>query len=181
MRGKVPVVTSIPSRRRIARLALSVAALLSPAMALGADQAPKPLPFEPIIPLTDEEAAALPSSLGAEAWLISLELPKSLNAGAPAVAQFRLTTQGGYRFDLDYPCSFRPHPSATAKFAAERVPLTASTRKACAKAPGETCQVTLPLAFTPAARTARVTGTLSFSVCNTERCLIQRVTLSAAR
>jgi len=175
------VMIALHSCRRVACLALSLAVLLPPVAAPAADQAPVPLPPEPVIPMTAEEAAALPSSMGAEAWLISLELPRSLRAGAPAVARIQLTTQGAYFVDPGFQSSFRPHPSATAKFAAERVPLKASARKACAKAPKQACQVTLPLQFTPAARTARVTGTLSFSVCDPEHCLNQRVTLSAAR
>jgi hypothetical protein len=52
-------------------------------------------------------------------------------------------------------------------------------RTPCADHPEETCTVSSPLPFTtPRIGEARLTGTVAFSVCNPDRCLIEKVRLS---
>jgi hypothetical protein len=80
-----------------------------------------------------------------------------------------------------YPMSFRPAPAATATFQGEKVALgEGADRTSCADPPGEACAVSAPLRFTAReAGEARVAGTVAFSVCSPERCLIEKVPLSA--
>ena len=116
----------------------------------------------------------------AEAWSVVLEVPAPLRPGAPAVASLRLTARAGNHVNLDYPASFRPAADATVAFAGARVALSPADRVACAGHAEETCTVRWPLPFTAAdTARARVAGTLAFSVCSAERCLIERVVLGA--
>lgn len=124
-------------------------------------------------------AASHPARAEAEAWTVALELPASLLAGVPAVARVHLAARAGHHVNLEYPASFRPDGGATVAFAAERVALAAETRRPCPGRPAETCQVALALPFTPGAPPARLSGTVAFSVCTAERCLIERVPLGA--
>ncbi len=77
--------------------------------------------------------------------------------------------------------AFRPDAASTARFAGERVPLgEGAVRTACAAFPGEDCTVSAPLGFTAAvAGETRLSGVVAFSVCNPDRCLIEKVPLAA--
>jgi hypothetical protein len=77
--------------------------------------------------------------------------------------------------------AFRPDAAATAAFEAERVPLgEGAERTSCADHPGEACAVSAPLRFTARAPgPSRLSGTVAFSVCNPDRCLIEKVPVAA--
>jgi hypothetical protein len=150
------------------RLALALAAILlplAPAMAVGA---------------APSGAATLPPSRAeAAAWTVALELPATPRAGVPATATIRLAARAGHHVNLEYPAAFKPDERSTASFGGARVALTVAASSPCAGRPGETCEVRLALPFTPAAAPARLSGTVLFSVCTAERCLIERIALGA--
>lgn len=186
--------TDLPPRHRAAlvALALPLAALTAIAPARGSDGAPRsppsgatnagPAPATPAAAPSHAEAAphaTAPSHAEAVAWTISLGLPALAPAGAPALARILLTARAGHHVNLEYPASFRPDSGATVGFPGARVPLTASEKVQCAGRTAETCQATLALPFTPGAPPARLSGTVSFSVCTADRCLIERVALAA--
>ena len=127
----------------------------------------------------DAAPPAAPASAEAEAWAVALELPPRLPAGAPAVALVRLTARAGHHVNLEYPASFKPAADATVTFSGARVALAVREPAPGAGRPGETCQVALALPFTPGAARPRLAGTVAFSVCSADRCLIERVALSA--
>ena len=110
---------------------------------------------------------------------MALELPPKVRAGEAAVALIRLTARAGHHVNLEYPASFRPDGAATARFSGPRVALAVGQRLPCAGRPGETCQATLGLPFTPVAGPVRISGTVAFSVCTADRCLIEKVALAA--
>jgi hypothetical protein len=89
--------------------------------------------------------------------------------------------RGRYHVNREYPMSFRPDATASATFEGERVALgDGATLTPCADHPGDGCSVSAPLRFTArSAGEARLAGTVAFSVCNPERCLIEKVPLSA--
>jgi hypothetical protein len=128
-----------------------------------------------------EPAAAAGPRAEAEAWTVALELPAGLRAGAPATARVRVTARAGYHVNLEYPAAFKPDAGATVTFAGARVPLAAASAEkvACAGHATDTCQAAFALPFTPGDRPARLAGTVSFSVCTADRCLIERVALAA--
>jgi hypothetical protein len=148
-------------------LALLGLLLLPPAMARGA-AAPPPGEPQP------------PSPAEAEPWTVALALPASLRAGVPATATVSLTARAGHHVNLEYPLAFKPDARSQASFSAPRVPLAVAASRPCTGRPAETCEVTLPLPFTPGAGPVRLSGTVLFSVCTAERCLIERVALGAA-
>jgi hypothetical protein len=148
--------------RRLAFAALALALLLPVTAVRGGEPAPLP-----------------PSRQEAPPWTIALELPAPLRAGVSATATIRLTARAGHHVNLEYPASFRPDGAATARFSGPRMALAVGERLPCAGRPGETCQVTLSLPFTPDAAPARVSGAVAFSVCTADRCLIEKVALAA--
>ena len=116
-----------------------------------------------------------------EAFLVVLEPPATARAGEAATARVVVTARGSYHVNRDYPMAFRPDAASTARFAGERVALgEGAARTACRDFPGEDCTVSAPLAFTaPPSGETRLSGTAAFSVCNPDRCLIEKVPLSA--
>jgi hypothetical protein len=126
--------------------------------------------------------AALPAGPRAEgeAFEVGLEPPAGAKVGEAATARVVVKARGPYHVNRDYPMSFRPDTASTAAFDGEKVALgEGAERTPCADHPGEACAVSAPLRFT--ARTAgeaRLAGTVAFSVCNPERCLIEKVPLA---
>jgi hypothetical protein len=115
-----------------------------------------------------------------EAYRVVLVPPASAKAGSVATARVVLTARGPYHVNRDYPTSFRVDRASTAVFPAERVPLGAGAeRTPCKDFPGETCTVSAPLGFrAPASGETRIAGVVAFSVCNPDRCLIEKVPVS---
>ncbi len=121
-----------------------------------------------------------PRSEGA-AWRVEISAPETPGPGAAGTARVTVTALPPYHVNRDYPMSFRPDAASTATFAGPRVALgEGATRTPCAEAPAESCTVAAPLPYT-APRTGPVVlaGTVAFSVCNPDRCLIEKVPLSA--
>ena len=116
-----------------------------------------------------------------EAFQVALEAPAAAAPGQGAAARVVITARGPYHVNRDYPMAFRPDASSRSAFAADRMALGAgAVRTACKDFPGEDCSVSLPLEFTAAAGgETRLSGTVAFSVCNPDRCLIEKVPLSA--
>ncbi len=123
---------------------------------------------------------AAPSRAEAEAWAVALSLPTVVKPGAPAVAQVLVTARAGHHVNLEYPFSFKPSGSVAATFSGERVALKAGEQRACPGRPSEPCEVVFPIPFTPGSASPRISGTMAFSVCSADRCLIERVVLSSA-
>jgi hypothetical protein len=163
--------TCAPGTRALSRRswpALAALILLLPlAAARGAEAAPA-------------AAATLPPSRAEAApWTVALELPSALRAGVPATATIRLAARAGHHVNLEYPAAFKPNERSTATFGGARVPLAVTASSPCPGRTGETCEVTLALPFTPGAGHTRLSGTVLFSVCTAERCLIERIALGA--
>jgi len=130
----------------------------------------------------EEAASARPVVAREEAanWVAALEVPGRLRAEAPSRGLVRIAARGGMHVNEEYPTSFRPAPDATASFAGDRVALSdVVERVRCDGGEPSACEVTYALPFVPrGAGDVRVSGTLAFSVCNAERCLIEKVALT---
>ncbi len=112
-------------------------------------------------------------------WAATLEAPPA-RAGSTAMASLHVSARAGYHVNLDYPMAFRPAPESTAAFSAERIPLRPAAATPCQGRPAETCAVRLELPFTaPSKGAAHLAGTLAFSVCSADRCLIEKVLLGS--
>ncbi len=105
-------------------------------------------------------------------WTLRLELPAP---GAKA-AVVHLAARAGFHVNLEYPITFRPAPGAAG--GAAKLALSPATKAPCKESPKDACAITLELPLP--AGDAPVEGTLAFSVCTAERCLIEKVALSSA-
>lgn len=122
-------------------------------------------------------APAPPAAEAAKPYQLRVEPPAGARAGQPATGRVVVEVHGDYHVNRDYPVAFRPDPASVGAFGAERLPLAeAAERTPCASHPGEACTLAAPLRFTPAAAgPLSVSGTLAFSVCNPQVCLIEKV------
>jgi len=141
--------------------------------------APPTAPAPP--PATQAPAGPSGPRAEGEAFQVALEPPASARAGEPAAARIVITARGPYHVNREYPVAFRPDASSRPAFAADWMPLgDGAVRTPCKDFPGEDCSVSAPLGFTAAAGgETRLSGTVAFSVCNPDRCLIEKVPLSA--
>lgn len=115
---------------------------------------------------------------GAE-WSVRVDAPAAGAGGAFAV-ELHLASRAGFHVNLDYPMAFLPSPGSTVTFREARMPLAPKARTPCPGRAQESCAVTLELPYAaPEKGEARLAGTLAFSVCSEERCLIQKVPLLA--
>jgi hypothetical protein len=147
---------------RIAVVALALLLPITPAWGV------EPVPSE--LPPTHQEAPA---------WAVTLALPSPLRAGVAATATFQLIARAGHHVNLEYPTAFKPDARSNVTVAGPRVALATVGTRPCPGRPGETCELTLALPFTPGAAQRRLSGTVLFSVCTAERCLIERIALGA--
>lgn len=160
-------------------LVLSLLAL-SLAAACTKDQAPPPKPA------TTPTAAAAPAqpagpSADAAEYAVTLSPPTTVKAGTEAAASFAITAKGTFHVNPDYPLAFTPDGAQNVRFAGDKVKLAFGDKTPCAAKAEDACQVAVPLAFiAEQAGPAKVSGTLAFSVCDPERCLIQKVPLAVA-
>jgi hypothetical protein len=112
-----------------------------------------------------------------EAFQVSLVPPASAKPGAAATARVVVTARAPYHVNRDYPTSFRVDKGSTAVFPGEKVPLgEGAERTPCKGFPAEACALSAPLPFRAAASgETRIAGVVAFSVCNADRCLIEKV------
>jgi hypothetical protein len=169
----------------LSRLASSLVLAVGGALSLaGCSRSPGGATEAPAVPAAAAPAPTRPTGprAGGEAFLVALEPPGAARASAQATARVVVTARGTYHVNRDYPMSFRPDPASTATFPSEKVALgEGAARTACKDQPDEVCTVSAPLAFTaPDSGEARIAGTVAFSVCNADRCLIEKVPVSAA-
>ncbi len=181
---------ALPSRLALAAaLVAGLASFAAPAPAYAASDGPSASPSSPS---SSPSASAAPSGTsqaptsppsdrgGEQTWTVSLETPAA-RAGQTSHAVARITALAGYHVNLEYPLSFRPSPEATVEFQGARIALTPASRAPCPGGGKDTCSITAEIPFTaPRAGEARLAGTLAFSVCTADRCLIEKVTLSSA-
>lgn len=124
--------------------------------------------------------ARAPATAEKDLWAVALQVPRA-RPGDPSRATVRIQARAGYHVNTEYPTSFQPDPAAAATLGSKKLMLTerlASTP--CAALPGQACDLTFALPFTPpAAGEGVLAGTLAFSVCTADRCLIEKARLSA--
>ena len=102
----------------------------------------------------------------------------ALKASGPASAEISIAARDGFHVNPDYPLKFTPSKESTVTFAGPSVALLEVLQKTpCEAHPEDTCRATAPIAFTSGVGPALVAGTLAFSVCNADQCLIEKVAL----
>jgi hypothetical protein len=127
-----------------------------------------------IKPAASPAAAAgpAPSRVETETYAVAF-------SAAAAGGTITLTARPPLHINADYPAAFKPDPGPVA-FAGERVPLGQEQKTPCAAKAEDTCQSTSTVAYTGGAAGAQVSGTVLFSVCEPEKCLIEKVRVASA-
>lgn len=122
------------------------------------------------------------SSTEAPEWKVELRPLDPATPGKPTRLEVELLAREGFHINPEYPLSFRAGDSEGASAAKPRFDRgDGLVLEPCASEPKFNCRARLPILFT-AERAARVEvrGTLAFSVCDPNRCLIQKVPLAVA-
>jgi hypothetical protein len=165
--------------------ALTVAVLM---LGLGCTKAEAPGATAAAAPKGKGEAAASKRAaeagpkVRADAFEVSLASSGTYAAGAKGEVLVSLSARPGFHVNADYPVRFTPAEGSAVTFAAPSMNLKESlTYVPCAEHPEESCSASTALSFTAgAAGPATVAGTLAFSVCNPEQCLIEKQPLALA-
>lgn len=118
------------------------------------------------------QADAPPALVKREAYTARLSVP------AASQLQVALEALAGYHLNDDYPLHFTPSPSPSTKWQRTRVDKQDGiVLVPCKKDPAHACGATVSLGYS-ATRSVRLAGTLAFSLCDEDRCLIEKVELS---
>jgi hypothetical protein len=125
-----------------------------------------------------DPAACQAARAEAPAWTASVEAGPSVR-GERGAAVITLTARGGFHVNEEYPLSFRPTGVPELGLVKERYgKVDGLVLEPCASGGKDACTAKLPVAFTPVASgTLTLAGTLAFSVCNPEKCLIEQAEL----
>jgi hypothetical protein len=99
--------------------------------------------------------------------------------GERGAAVITLTARDGFHVNEEYPLSFRPAAVPELGLDKERYgKVDGLVLEPCEAGGKDACTAKLPVAFTPTASgTLTLAGTLAFSVCNPEKCLIEQAEL----
>ena len=125
------------------------------------------------------EGTPIAQSKGDE-FAVSASVEGPLSAGTEAAFLARVEARKGFHINAEYPVSFRPNTGSEAiKFDRERYPLQESAERVpCAKEAKDACELRARVPFTATSPgDHRVGGILAFSVCNEEKCLIEKAPL----
>ena len=125
-------------------------------------------------------AAEAPS--GSKPFAAALTVgPAPYAAAQPGVVIATVEAKDGFHVNADYPVAFKVDAASTVKFAGDRVPLNEGKKTPCAAHAEDACKVDFEVPLTAgAAGTNTVAGTLAFSVCSADKCLIEKVPLTLA-
>jgi hypothetical protein len=149
---------------------LTLALGLATVAASGCDDPPAATTGATASPEAPATAGPEPGKAATDAtYSVWLEGGESYAAGKPATVQAVIVPKDGYKCNDEYPFKFKGSPSDGVTFP-EEVARDASV------SPERT---TLSIPFVPArAGEATVSGTLSFSVCTEENCIIKKAPLA---
>ena len=90
-----------------------------------------------------------------------------------------ITAKPPLHINPEYPTAFRPDPGPVT-FDGPKVSLAQESKKPCAEKAEDTCESSSSIKYAGASPGARVSGTVLFSVCEAERCLIEKAQVAAA-
>lgn len=130
------------------------------------------------------DPAAAPAKAGPSAqekeWRVTTSVDGKPVAGQPAKVIVEIAALEDFHVNEEYPLSFRSKESSGVTFAKSKFGRADGlTEEKCKGSEKDHCVARLPVAFTAAnAGSATVEGTMAFSVCNAEKCLIKKVELA---
>lgn len=126
------------------------------------------------------QSAEPPAHAEKPEWVLDAQAPDHAVRGARSTLILDLKARAGFHVNDDYPLNFKPASNEGVTYAKARFDRSDGLLlDACSADASHHCAARLPVSFTPGqAGTARVGGTLSFSACDENRCLIEKVRLS---
>ncbi len=119
---------------------------------------------------------------GGKPYTVTASIAGPLARGATGALLAQVTASDGFHVNPDYPLSFRPEGSTEGvAFDRARFELKDGAKTIpCAKEPKDACALSAEVPFTASAMgKARAAGVLSFSVCDPNQCLIEKVPVAA--
>lgn len=150
--------------------------LLTSLLALAActKDTPKPAEAPPTKP-----AATAPTE--GDNYAIGVAAKGPYAAGKDGTVAITVTAKNGFHVNPEYPVAFKPEGFEALKFAEEKLKLGTGTRTPCADKAEDACVAEFPVAFVcEKAGAAKFAGTLNFSVCSADKCLIEKVPVTLA-
>ena len=158
-------------------LPILIGCLLLSACTKDSPAAAAPPPPEEAKPKADAPS----KSPDTDEYHVALAARGPYQAGVAASAPLTVTAKNGFHVNPEYPMAFKPEGHQAVQFPAERLKLTWGDKKPCPTNAEDACEVEVLLPVTPAQTgNAVVAGVVAFSVCNPERCLIQKIPVSVA-
>jgi hypothetical protein len=114
-----------------------------------------------------------------EVYDVSITAPETSAPNEQVEATLTLQAKGGMHVNGEYPINFRPIRTVNSvKFGREKFDLTKEAKRTPCEKGKDACALTAPIPFTiDSAGPRRVEGVLAFSVCDKNRCLIEKATL----
>jgi hypothetical protein len=147
---------------------LGVVLLSAAACTKGAPEPASPRASPPVAGARDERPE----------YRVELQAPQGGAAGSEVAVVVRVVAGDGFHVNAEYPMAFTFDEAEGLRFPERKVLLAGSVeRTPCASSPDDACEVRARLRFT-ADKAARLSGLLSFSVCQPEKCLVEKVRLA---
>lgn len=133
-----------------------------------------------LISLVPASGSLPPSKAEGVEWVVMGRLVGRAVRGSNARLEVVVTTRAGYHLNDDYPLNFRPKASASAAFERPRVDRADGMAfERCERDAAHSCTARIPVTFTPKVVGAvEVGGTVAFSACDPDRCIIKKVDLT---
>jgi hypothetical protein len=135
-----------------------------------------PAPAEP----AEMDLSTAVTSKTTEVYDVSITAPEVSAQNEQVEATLTVQAKGGMHINAEYPINFRPVRTVNSvKFGREKFDLVKEARRTPCEGKGrDDCALTAPIPFTiDAPGPRRVEGILAFSVCDKNRCLIEKATL----
>lgn len=121
------------------------------------------------------------ASKSSDVYDVSMSAPETTTQNEQAELIISVQAKAGMHVNAEYPINFRPVSTVNSvKYPKQRFDLLAISKKTpCDEGKGKDfCTLTAPVPFTvDVAGPRRIEGILAFSVCDKNRCLIEKATL----
>lgn len=110
-------------------------------------------------------------------YRFNASVPGKVTVGGTGELVAEVSAGEGFKLNAEYPVNFRPDKnSAGIQFDQPKYDLTGAEKTACEHSAKDHCAFKAKIPFSAqAAGNEKVAGTLAFSVCNPDRCLIEKV------
>jgi hypothetical protein len=162
------------------RLSLALSALV---FVVGCKKEPEATP-PPMVPVEEAspelDLSSAVASKSTEVYDVTLVAPESSAPNQQVEMQVTVTAKGGMHVNAEYPINFRPVKTVNSvKYGKEKFDLMAGSKKEPCEGKGKDfCSLTAGVPFTiDVAGPRRIEGVLAFSVCDKNRCLIEKANL----